>query len=270
MHRAFESSLGMPELVEAIPCPKCGAPLSLAAGEVIVTCRYCGTASRMRGEKPFVLRHAMLSARLDRPAAEAAIAGWMDGGVMTPPGFRRKSRVTTLECAYVPFYVFEVDARTSYAGILTRTGKDVRKSGMLSRDYFWKVLARRSGDFPVREYKMPLAYKVPFDTAGMVRESRFLNAEVDEDEAERIAREQVMAHQRELLKDEIDVVEKASTEVVVKDTEFLHAPLWFASYAYKGRPFRVVIDAASGAVVRGEIPPPTGGLGEFLRGAVGR
>jgi hypothetical protein len=257
----------MPELVESINCLKCGGPLRLTTGEVIVTCPYCGTASRMRGEKPFVLRHAMLAARLDRRGAEAAIVAWMSGGVMKPDDLRKAARVTSLECVYVPFYVFEVDASTDYAGILTRTGTNERREGRLERNYFWKVLARRSGTFPVREYKLPLAHKVPFDTAAMLRDARFLNAEVDEDEAARIAREQVDVHQRELLKDLVDIVERAQTQVDVKDTEFLHAPLWFVTYAYREAAYEIVIDAASGEVVRGEIPPPTGGLRETLREA---
>lgn len=257
----------MPDLVESLSCPKCGGPLRLTAGDVIVTCPYCGTASRIRGDRPFLLRHAMLAARLDRAGAEAAIAGWLSGGVLKPDDLRRASRVTGLECVYLPFYVFEVDATTTYAGVITRTGTNERRSGRLVRDYFWKILARRSGDFPTREYKLPLAHKIPFDTAHMIRDSRFLNAEIDEDEAARLVRAEVEAHQRELLRDLVDVVEEAPTQVDVKDTEFLHAPLWFATYEYRGRSHAIVVDAASGDVVRGEIPPPTGGLSEFLRGA---
>ena len=185
---------------------------------------------------------------------------------MKPGDLRRDSRVTSLECVYIPFYVFEVDVATTYSGVLTRTGTNERLSGTLPGNYFWKVLARRSGDFPVREYKLPLAYKVDFDTGGMVPQSRFLNAEVDEDEAARIAREEVEAHQRELLKDRVDAIEQDRTEVTVKDTEFLHAPLWFAAYEYRGRSFRIILDGASGEVVLGDIPPPSGGLKEFLFG----
>lgn len=257
----------MPELVESLNCPKCGGPVNLATGEVIVTCPYCGTASRIAGDRPFVLRHSMLAARLDRDGALRTVDGWLEGGVMKPDDLRKASRVTALECVYLPFYVFEVDATTEYAGLLTRTGANDRRTGDLRRDYFWKVLGRRSGEFPVREYKLPLAHKVPFDTGGMVRESRFLNAEFDEDEAERIAREQVDAHQRSLLRDLIDVVEDARTQVDVKDSEFLHAPIWFASYEYRGRPYAIVIDAASGEVVRGDIPAPTGSFREFLSSA---
>ena len=255
----------MPELVESISCPKCGGPLNLTTGEVIVTCPYCGTASRIRGDKPFVLTHSMLAARVDRDAALRAIQGWMEGGVIKPDDLRKASRITSLDCTYLPFYVFEVDATTAYAGVLTRTGTNERRNGTLRRDYFWKILGRRSGDFPTQDYKLPLGFKVPFDTGGMVRDSRFLNAEVDEDEAQRLTREEVDGHQRELLKDLIDVVEDARTDLVVKDSEFLHAPIWFSTYEYRGRPYTIVLDAASGEVVRGEIPPPTGGFGEFLR-----
>src|SRR5256714_2036187 len=190
----------MPELVESITCPKCGGPLNLVPGEVIVTCPYCGTASRFQGDKPFVLRHSMLAARVDRDGAVRMIQGWMDGGVMKPDDLRKASRIASMECVYLPFYVFEVDATTSYSGVLSRTGTNERRTGDLRRDYFRKILGRRSGDFPTREVKLPLGFKGPFDTAGMGPDSPFLNAAVDADEADRIAREQVDAHPPQRLK----------------------------------------------------------------------
>ena len=135
----------MPDLVESLKCPQCGGPLKLGPGDVIVTCPYCGTASRIRSEIPFLLRHAMLAARL--------------------------------------------------------------------------------------------------------------------------AREEVASHERELLKDSVDIVEDARSEISLKDTELLHAPVWLSTFEYRGRPYRIIIDGASGEIVRGDIPPPTGGLGEFLKDA---
>src|SRR3972149_3395436 len=184
----------MPELVDSLSCPKCGGPLKLEVGEVIVTCQYCGTASRIIGDRPFLVRHGMLAHRLDRAGAEAAIAGWMEGGFLKPDDLREASHLESLQCVDVPFYVFEVDATTSYGGVLTRTGTNERRSGTVPRNVFWKILARRSGEFPVREYKIPLAHKVPFDTAGMVPGSRLLNAAVAEDEAMRVARNPVAYH----------------------------------------------------------------------------
>ncbi len=257
----------MTELVESVTCRQCGGPLRLGPGEVIVTCPYCGTAARLDSARPFLLKHAMLAARLDRVGAQGAAEGWMRGGFMMPAGMARASKVVSLDCVYVPFYVFEVAAKTSYAGLLTRTGTNERRTGVVPRNYFWKVLGRRSTDFPVHEYKVPLAAKVPFDTSGMVPGSKFLNAELDEDEAARIARGEIEARERELLKDIVDVLEDAKTDVALNNAEFLHAPLWFEEYVYKGRQAVVIIDAATGEIVRGDIPPPTGGFGEFLRTA---
>src|SRR5213594_4156075 len=88
-----------------------------------------------------------------------------------------------------------------------------------------------------------------------------------EDEAERLTREDVDGHQRELLKDLVDVIEDARTQMDIKDSEFLHAPIWFSTFEYRGRSYTILLDAASGEVVRGDIPPPSGGFGEFLKGA---
>src|SRR5439155_11121730 len=104
--------------------------------------------SRFQGNKPFILRHSMLTARVDRDGALRILEGWMGGGVMKPDDLRKASRVTSLECTYLPFYVFEVDATTNYVGVLTRTGTNERRTGDLRRDFFWKILARRRS--PVR------------------------------------------------------------------------------------------------------------------------
>ena len=257
----------MPELVESILCKQCGAPLKGAPGEIIVTRGYCGTAARLDGDRPFLLKHAMLAAKVDRAGAQAAVEGWMGGGFLMPAGMARAAKVESLECVYVPFYVFAVEVRTTYAGVLTRTGTSERREGVVPRDYFWKVLGRRSSEFPVRAYKVPLAAKVPFEVGAMAAGSRFLNAEVDEDEAERMARAQVEEKEQAMLKDIVDVVERAETGVVLKDAEFLHVPLWFARFVYKGKPGQVIIDAAAGEVVYGDIPTPSAGFGRVLRGA---
>lgn len=259
----------MTELVESLTCRQCGGALRVEPGEAIVTCPYCGTASRLDASRPFLLTHAMLAAKVDREGALAAVDGWMRGGFLMPGGMARSARVVSVECVYVPFYVYAVDVKTTYAGLLTRTGTSERRTGVVPRAFFWKVLGRRSTDFPVREYKVPLAAKVPFETGRMVQGSRFLNAEVDDEEAASIARGEVEAKERGMLKDIVDVVEDARCDVTLKDPEFLHAPLWFVGYEYMGKQALVIIDAATGEVVRGDIPPPTGGFGEFL-GAVGR
>src|SRR3989442_9063604 len=110
MRIEHESSAGMPDLVESLKCPRCGGPITMNPGDVIVTCPYCGSASRLRSEKAFLLRHGMLTARLDEAGAAAAIEAWFSGGVLKPAHLRRGPPLPPPECAFIPFFVFEVGA----------------------------------------------------------------------------------------------------------------------------------------------------------------
>ena len=255
-------SLDMVNLVEALNCPHCGAPLDLGPGEIIVTCRYCGSDIRIAGEKKFLLKHSMVATTYQEDEIRRVISSWMAGGAFRPDDLARASRIDGLECVYLPFYVFEVDAFTTWRGVLSRTGQPYEKSGDLRKDYFWKILGRRSSPFPTREYRLPLTAKTTFDMSQMVRNSKFLNAEIDEDEAKRLVEEEVTDHQKRLLlQEEVDDIIEAKTEVDVKDTEFVHAPIWFVRYSYKKKLYEMTVDGASADVIKADVPPPSTGFG---------
>ena len=247
--------------MDALNCPHCGAPLELSPGDIIVTCRYCGSDVRIAGEKRFLLKHSMIAAAHQEDGIRRIIQMWMEGGAFRPDDLATAARLESLECIYLPFYVFEVDAVTRWRGVLTRTGDRYVKDGELRKDYFWKILARRSSTFPEREYRLPLSAKIDFDMSRMVKGSKFLNAEVDEDEAMRLTEEQVKEHQRRLLRnEEVDEIIEADTRVDVKDTEFVHAPVWFSRYSYRGKLYDLTVDGATGEVIRSEVPPPETGI----------
>jgi len=256
----------MVDLVEALNCPHCGAPLDLSPGEIIVTCKYCGSDVRIAGEKQFLLKHSMVSASHQEDGIRREIAAWMSGGAFRPDDLSRASRIESLECIYLPFYVFEVDAVTSWRGVLSRTGQPIEKSGDFRKDLYWKVLGRRSSTFPTREYRLPLTAKTTFDMSEMVKGSKFLNAEMDEDEAMRITVEEVQDNQRRLLlQEEVDDVIEAKTNVDVKDSEFVHAPIWFAKYSYRGKTYEMTIDGSTGEIIKADVPPPEFGLRGLFR-----
>ncbi len=256
----------MVKLVEKLSCPNCGAPLDLSPGEIIVTCKYCGSDVRIAGERRFLLKHSMIIARFDTNGIVRMIQSWLGGGAFRPDDLARSSKIERLECVYLPFYVFEVDALTNWRGVMSRTGQPIEKSGELRKDYFWKILARRSSDFPTREYRLPLSAKANFDIAHLVRDSKFLNAEVDEDEAMRLTEDEVKQHQKRLLiGDEVDDLIEVSTRVDIKDTEFVHAPLWFARYSYRNRMYEMILDGALGEVIKADIPPPDVGFKGLFR-----
>jgi hypothetical protein len=50
------------------------------------------------------------------------------------------------------------------------------------------------------------------------------------------------------------------TDFEVEEATYLHAPVWFIVYEYKKERYRVLLDGASGSVIKGDIPPVKFGM----------
>lgn len=259
----------MVEIAERVNCPSCGAPLSLVPGEVIVTCAYCGTATNMAVGKKYFLRHSIIPSRYDAQQIEMIVRDWMSKGFLKPQDLASRSRFMEMELTFTPFFVFHVRVATSYQGLFTRTGGNVPRSGTLEKEYYWKVLGRRASDFPTKEYDIPLSGKVDFDMSRVQGGSRFLNAELDESEARSICDQEVGGHQRFLLSQDVDVIQSIDSRIEEVDSEFVHAPVWRVRYSYGNQLFTVMLDGASGQVIKGDFPQKGAG-GKGLLGGLKR
>jgi hypothetical protein len=81
-----------------------------------------------------------------------------------------------------------------------------------------------------------------------------LNSEIERDEAMDLAKQQIEAHHRYLLQQDVDKIVEMNTEFNVKQVVYLHAPVWFIKYDYKGNIFQLIIDGATGIALKGDIP----------------
>ena len=242
----------MVEIVEKVACPTCGAPLKVSAGEIIITCEYCGTAVNLKAEKPFVLKHSIIPNKYTDQEISNKVKNWMRSGFAMPKNLARKSHIKEIRLVFLPFYVVTAHAITDYEGVFTRTGQSVPEKNTIARDYQWTVLGRRSVQFPEREYKIPLSGKASFDLS--LVQGEFLNAELDEDEARERGEAEIEFNQEYLMKEKIDQITSSETKVEVKDCEFLHAPVWFIDYEYQGALYHVLMDGSTGNVIKGDIP----------------
>jgi len=256
----------MSEVVEdKITCPHCGAPLPLQQGEIIVVCQYCSSAIQLKANAKYFLKHSMIPAKSDEAAITESVHAWMSGGFYKPDDLARKAKIRKMECTYMPFFVFDVKAKLSYGGKLTRLGPAVDKTGTIERDMQWKVLARRASKFPTMEYKIPLAGKVDFDVGKMVKGASFLNAEMDEVEAMEVAKEQVRNHLLQLAAKDVDDIARSDIECKFDSTEFVHAPVWRVMYEYKKAFYKMYMDGATGDTIRAEVPPPDTSLKGLIK-----
>ena len=241
-------------IVQEITCSHCGAPISFEPGEIIATCKYCGYTVVIETGKAFTFEHSMLQNKYDLTEIEEPIRNWMRAGFLKPSDLARKSKITEKTLIYVPFWVVSVEAESDYKGIFERITPPVVKEGKIEKKYDWLVLARKATKFPTREYDVPLTGKVTYDFRKIEAFAKVLNSEIEKNEAAGLAKQQVEEHHRYLLQQDVDRIIEMKNEIKINQTVYLHAPIWFVKYEYKGKTYQLLIDGATGTVIKGDIP----------------
>ena len=241
-------------VAQNIRCSHCGAPVEFKPGELIATCKYCGFTTVIETGAPFNFEHSLLLNKYDLNQADNLVKDWMRSGFMKPGDLAKKSKIVEKNLVYLPFWVVSVEASSSYKGIFERIAPPIVKEGKIEKEYNWLVLAREAADFPTREYDVPLEGKIPFDFRKIEGFAKVLNSEIDKDEALDLAKQQIEAQHRYLLQQDVDKIVDMSTKFDLKQMVYLHAPVWFIKYDYRGESYQLLIDGATGMAVKGDIP----------------
>jgi hypothetical protein len=241
-------------VAQEISCSHCGAPVEFKPGEIIATCKYCGFTTVIETGRAFTFEHSLLLNRYDETQIEEPIRNWMRSGFLKPPDLAKKSKILEKNLVYLPFWVVSVEAKTTYKGIFERIAPPIVKEGKIQKEYNWLVLAREAAGFPTREYDVPLEGKIPYDFRKIEGFAKVLNSEIDRDEAVELAKQQIEAHHRYLLQQDVDKIVEMHTEINVKQAVYLHAPVWFVKYEYKGKTYQLIMDGAAGMALKGDIP----------------
>jgi hypothetical protein len=241
-------------IVDEIKCPHCGAPISFQPGEILATCKYCGFTVVIETGQTFTFEHSLLLNKFDQTQIETPVKEWMTEGFLKPSDLARKSKLEEKELIYLPFWVVSVEATSTYKGIFERITPATTKEGSLDKEYDWLVLARKATDFPTRDYEVPLEGKIPFDFRRIEGFAKVLNSEIDKGEAEDQAKQEIEANHRFLAQQDVDKLIEFKTEIKIEETVYLHAPLWFIKYEYKGKGYQLIVDGATGVAIKGDIP----------------
>jgi DNA-directed RNA polymerase subunit RPC12/RpoP len=241
-------------IVDEIKCSHCGAPIAFKPGEILATCKYCGFTVVIETGETFTFEHSLLLNAYDLDQIEGPIRTWMQEGFLKPSDLARKSKIVEKDLVYLPFWVVSVEAKSTYKGVFERLTPAVVRDGKIEKEYSWLVLARKATEFPTKEYNVPLEGKIPYDFRKIEGFAKVLNSEVDRDGAVEIAKQQIDAHHRFLVQQDVDKIIEFNTELDTKQVVYLHAPIWFVKYEYKGKTYQLLIDGAMGTAIKGDIP----------------
>jgi hypothetical protein len=96
--------------------------------------------------------------------------------------------------------------------------------------------------------------KIPFEATKIDKGAKVLNSEMSAEDAVEHARDEISNLHQYLAKDKVDKIVDIKTNFEVSDTSYLHAPVWFFTYAYKDKRYQVLLDGASGQVIKGDLP----------------
>jgi len=244
----------MDTVAQEIRCSHCGAPVEFKPGEIIATCKYCGFTTVIETGQTFTFEHSLILNKFDQKSIDEPIQAWMRGGFLKPGDLARKSKITERNLVYLPFWVVSVEAKSTYKGIFERIAPAIVKEGTIAKEYEWLVLAREVSGFPTHEYEVPLEGKIPFDFRKIEGFAKLLNSEIDRDAALELAKQQIEEHNRFLLQQDVDKIVEMKTEVTLKQMVYLHAPIWFIKYEYKGKDYQLTIEGTAGTALKGDIP----------------
>lgn len=247
-------------IVQEIRCSNCGAPITFKPGEIIGTCRYCGFTQVIETGKAFVLEHSVILNEYKPEQIVELVRNWMRSGFLKPGDMARSSKISERNLMYLPFWVIPIKATSVYKGVFERLTPPVVKEGKIEKKYDWIVLARKATDFPTREYDVPLEGKIQYDFKKIESFAKMLNSEMEKEEAIEIARQQIESTHQFLAQQDIDKIIEMETDFDVSDAVYLHAPIWFIAYEYKGKRYSILLDGATGTVIKGDIPSGKFGL----------
>lgn len=262
----------------AVRCSSCGAEVVFQGTLTSSQCPYCACPlqrDKIHDAPDRIPVDGVLPFQIAEPDAARRLRDWVQSLWWAPNEFLRQGASGKFNGVYLPYYTFDSQTYTRYAGqrgdyyyVTVGEGKDQRQERRISWSY-------RSGDFDrffddvlvvattvqnralmERLEPWPLEKCIPFTQqvlAGLFARTY----DVTLDEGFRQARERIDAALTADIRQRIGGDEQSisSQKTSYDQITFKHLllPVWLMAYRYHDKPYRVVINAVTGHV-SGERP----------------
>ncbi|MCB1351469.1 MAG: primosomal protein N' (replication factor Y) - superfamily II helicase [Rhodobacteraceae bacterium] len=266
-------------------CESCGAEVEFAPGIHAESCPFC--ASPMvtgTGTHRHIRPQAQLPFLLSEPEARGAMKSWLGRLWFAPSDLRKyASAERAMDGIYVPYWTYDAETRTAYTGQrgtvyyenrvvpVIQDGKRRMVNQQVAKVRWTPVRGRVARDFDdvlvLGSRSLPKRFTdavAPWDLSALLRyDPRYLAG--FRAEAYGIPVHEAYGEAREIMNGVItgDVrrdiggdrqqVGKLSTEVGRLTFKHVLLPIWVAAYRYRGKSYRFVVNARTGAV-EGERP----------------
>ncbi|MEM9865689.1 MAG: zinc ribbon domain-containing protein [Myxococcota bacterium] len=266
-------------------CQNCGATVSFAEAQIASRCDFCGSDQVLEAASSDrqITPQALVPFFVEQAEAQAKFRGWLHGLWFRPNALKKQAEVGAIAGVYVPYWTFDANvasrwtAQAGYYYYVTvrytayENGKSVQRTRQerrtrwepasgSRRDRYDDVLVVASRGLPEK-----LADRMTtFDTRALVPyDPRYLagwRAEeyaVELDAASQSGRQRIVAEQKRRCARDVpgDTHRSLQVQNTIADETFKHVllPLWIASYRFKDKPYRFLVNGQTGEVT-GEAP----------------
>jgi len=265
------------EETRVVQCSSCGAQVEFDPNEHAAECPFCATpVVTDTGINRHIKPRGILPFDVDQAAGSAAMGKWMRGLWFAPNALKKYARSDQkLQGIYLPYWTFDAQSETDYrgqrgtrhsrtvgSGKNRRTQTEIRwrpVSGHVSH-FFDDVLVTGSRTLPedhVRQIsQFDLSALEPYKPqflAGFRAEAY----SIDVVEAKNLAHATIERETRSLINRDIggDAQRINDMQMVLSHMTYKHilVPVWIAAYRFRGKSYRFVVNARTGAVA-GERP----------------
>lgn len=133
------------EGMRSYSCPSCGAEIICDSTTAATSCPYCDNPSIIPGQFAGNLKpDYIIPFKLDKEAAKRALKNHYKGKPLLPKAFKDENKINEIKGIYVPFWLFDGDAKADAAFEATRSMVFTEGDYRVTRtDHF---VVERSGD----------------------------------------------------------------------------------------------------------------------------
>ncbi|MGK9254241.1 hypothetical protein [Paenibacillus humicus] len=263
----------------AVKCGNCGGESLIPAQQTATVCAFCGSPKVLpQPETASIRPESLIPFHVDSVAAEASFRSWKKKRWFLPNAFKRERTAARLTGIYIPYWTYDTDTDSSYSAqrgdyhyrTVTRTRTVDGKTETYteqerytvwhfvsgSYDHFFDdVLIPASGQYDAKlldrlgDFRLDglLGYK-PDYLSGYVAERYSIGRSRGWELAKaRIASSVESAVRSQIGGDEISNL-SISTRYANQTYKHLLLPVWNATYTYKSKPYRFMVNGQTGLV----------------------
>jgi DNA-directed RNA polymerase subunit RPC12/RpoP len=265
---------------KSISCQQCGATTAVEPGVTSTECPFCGSNLVLEQETTadIIKPESLIPFQVSQDVAVRKYREWLGRGIFRPSDLTHRAGRSRLYGVYLPFWTFDAAAFSRWraeAGYYyyetesytTReNGKSVTRTRQVRRVRWESAWGQHPGTYDdvlvyaTSSVDQGILEKIyPFNTKQLVPYTpQYLSGwraeqyQIDLRGGWEIGREKVQDHERDACIQQIpgDTYRNLSVNTTITDVTFKHVllPVWIASYPYKGKVYRYMINGQTGEV----------------------